>query len=472
MNKFMKRVAIFSVIFLLISFSACGGKDIDEKTGGQDNVPSNTDFSEPTDDRENSGHTGGEGETAGKTEGDEGAEITGSPASGENEPVKEPADTDEPESTKESIIPGGITRITREEAGLTTIPSLDFSGYKLNGTIQRLLENPTSYSDEDYQKGLVYDNFLVVSERFREDIIRNIGIGDGISEVFEILGLPSCIIGDTMFYKTGEYYLGFKGEKTVEQAVLSPKPGVYPSDILKIIAICINRPDYYGITTLLDENSEISEFFEYNGHIHGGGWYAFSNNGVYYEEYNKNAVVVYNNFEGELYKLQEDLYNYRIVYKDVDFLMERMVSELDGYIGLNKAFEEEGIVSPGGKYNSLYVWNYSESYYFIIRTMDASSTDKYVSLAATGEYYWLSDRYILYTDFFTLAPVLFDVETYETINLLDMTELIYDDFGYYSIEIKSHEDGKIIIYYSDGDKEYRINYSFDPDGKIILEEDL
>jgi hypothetical protein len=128
-------------------------------------------------------------------------------------------------------------------------------------------------------------------------------------------------------------------------------------------------------------------------------------------------------------------------------------------------------MSPGGKYNSLYVWNYSQSYYFIIRAMDNSTPDKYIGVAATGEYFWLNDRYILYSDFYSDAPCILDVETGETVSILEETGLF--DFGgdyyrSYMFEILSSKDGIILVYYGEEDIAYRIDYSFSPDGEILL----
>mgnify|MGYP000949380141 CR=1 FL=1 len=299
-------------------------------------------------------------------------------------------------------------------------------------------------------------------------IILDIKIGDNISKVTEKLGEPSCIIDNTLFYKTTDYYLGFKGEGWVEQAIFAQKPGPYPADILKTL---IKNYDeiFYRTSESDSETDQIHDFLGIMGHIHGGGWYAYSMNGIFIESFFGDEITVYNNFEGELYDLQEDMHEFNISFMDIDYVMDRMLSGLRYYIVTNRSFEEKGIVSPGGKYNSLYVWNYSQSYYFIIRTMDNSVPDKYIGLPATGDYYWLSDRYILYSDFFSSAPVVLDVETYETINILEKTELFdVDDYGFYSFEIKRYKDGQIIVYYAGEDNEYRIGYSFDQDGKILL----
>ena len=162
------------------------------------------------------------------------------------------------------------------------------------------------------------------------------------------------------------------------------------------------------------------------------------------------------------------MYEFGIRYVDTDCIMDNMLFGLGSYISLNRRFEEDGIMSPGGKYNSLYVWNYSQSYYFIIRAMDNSTPDKYIGVAATGEYFWLNDRYILYSDFILMLLIL-DVETGETVSILEETGLF--DFGgdYYRhmFEILSSKDNNTGILRGRRHS-ISIDYSFSPDGEILL----
>ncbi|NLX77918.1 MAG: hypothetical protein GXZ01_11235 [Clostridiaceae bacterium] len=466
MTKLKKYMILVLPVILLLSFPACKFKNKDKKAGGQDRNPVHTEdyndtnapVTEPLKDGNDS-------------EPDDGR--TG-PEQGE---VSDTGSGNDTVSTGDNSLPeGGIIRITREEAGLSTIPTFDFSDFSLNPSMQRILENPETYTDEDYRNGLVgewsYDRLfvLIITERFSESIIQDISIGDNIAKVTEKLGEPGCFIDNTLFYKTNEYYLGFRGEKQVEQAVIAQKPGPYPADILKTIIENYNAIfdfDYESNT----KTEQIHEFLGPVGHIHGGGWHTESMNGIFIESFGGDEITVYNNFEGELYDIRGDMYEFGIRYVDTDCIMDNMLFGLGSYISLNRRFEEDGIMSPGGKYNSLYVWNYSQSYYFIIRAMDNSTPDKYIGVAATGEYFWLNDRYILYSDFYSDAPCILDVETGETVSILEETGLF--DFGgdyyrSYMFEILSSKDGIILVYYGEEDIAYRIDYSFSPDGEILL----
>lgn len=516
MKKMKKYIALVLAVMVVFIFTACSkeqGKDISgeqnnaaehvgDNSNSLDNLTNNE--GEKSEDVNNSSSHIGNSQESEESDSSEDAITTDKSDSGEvteaaedsksgegTEPSEKPDNSEDTKSTAPTAGGGtdaeekpdssgdikladdestkGIIKISRQEAGLSTIPELDFSRFALNPSIQRVIEEPASYTNHDYKNGLINENFLIVTERFNENIIQDIAIGDNISKVSETLGAPSCIIGNTMFYKTKDYYLGIKGKEKVEQAVFSRKPRQYPSTILKALVTKINEPEFSSIIGLLSENNEISEFFDHNGHIHGGGWYAFAMNGIYLEEFTENSITVYNNFEGDLYKLQDDNFQYGIVYSDIDYMMDNMVSELNGYNWTNRIFNEDGIISPGGKYDSVYVWNYSESYYFIIRSMDNNHPDVYIGLPATGDYYWLNDRYILYSDFFSFAPILLDVETFEIINVLEETNLFdVDDYGFYSFKIKSYNDGLIIVYHEDEDKQYRIGYSFDQNGQIQL----
>ena len=346
----------------------------------------------------------------------------------------------------------------------------------MNFSIQSLLERPYVYSDKDYKSGLVYDEniygeFIITAEWFDDYIIGEIKTGDSLSELTAELGEPSCIIENTLFYKTTDYYLGFYGNERVEHAIIAKKPEPYPSDILKTIIKNFSKLFYYDSESD-PEVSQIYDFLEWLGYVYGSGsMYGYSNSGITMEAYIEDGITVYNNFEGELYDIRGDIYNFEISYVDTDFMMDGMLSALKDYILTNSEFEEYGVASPGGKYNSLYVWNNSQSQYFIIRALDNSIPDQYIFLSLAGEYYWLNDRYILYQDYYNLAPLIFDVETYDEINILEKTGLFEfegDYYGSYIFEITGFQNGRIIIYCEDEDRFYPIDYSFGQNGEILL----
>ena len=73
-----------------------------------------------------------------------------------------------------------------------------------------------------------------------------------------------------------------------------------------------------------------------------------------------------------------------------------------------KRFEEEGKLSLGGSYKAIYEWVNSSDYYFIIRKMDYSQPD-FKIIAPAGDYKWISDTEISYTDIFTQETNVIDI---------------------------------------------------------------
>ena len=54
--------------------------------------------------------------------------------------------------------------------------------------------------------------------------------------------------------------------------------------------------------------------------------YGYSNSGITMEAYIEDGITVYNNFEGELYDIRGDIYNFEISYVDTDFMMDGMLA--------------------------------------------------------------------------------------------------------------------------------------------------
>lgn len=359
--------------------------------------------------------------------------------------------------------------ISREQAGLSTIPAKDISRLAINSRIDAILKGE-KYLDIDYTSGIVHDWYgLILNERFTKDIIGGIGVGSDIAEVIDILGEPSSKEGDYIFYKTNKLYIAFKGVEKVETAIISNIPKKYDKDILKKLLSELTKEDSLDLYSLLHDNKEIGEFFDGNGHIHGGGWYADSNNGVAVEDFDGLSITVYNNFEGNLYNTQD-----LITYEDKDFMFEGLKIELDGYYWDNEQFAEEGILSPSGKYSSIYRWLTSDSHHFIIRTMNNSKSDFYIGVPAL-DYKWINDDYILYLNSYSTLPfaikVTDNVHGRSSINIFYETGLIKSEdstegFDTNYLEIVSIEENEILIRDKNSDKQYLFRYEVDTDGKI------
>ena len=176
----------------------------------------------------------------------------------------------------------GEELISREQAGLCTIPVIDISNKIINNHIEAILKGE-KYLNSDYISGIVQEGEgLILNERYNEDIIGNVRIRSDINEVIKLLGPPSTKEKDLMFYKTNKLCMAFKGTDKLEAVILSTIPREYDKDILNKLFLEFNKEYNAGVFSVLEENKDISTFFDWTGHIHGGGWCATSDNGNVY----------------------------------------------------------------------------------------------------------------------------------------------------------------------------------------------
>lgn len=369
-----------------------------------------------------------------------------------------------------------LNELSRSQSGLDSIPLLDFSKFTFNNRISDILTDSNIYKDEDYKNGLVKESdtdSILISERFSENIISGIKIGTDIGLLKSILGNPSFSFNNFLFYKTSQYYLGFKGKEMVEQAIIRNNPLKYRPQILEVILNELNRKDYSDLQSSINSNSEIANFFESNGHIEGGGWYANSYNGITIQEFpDDNNVTVYNNFEGDLYNYGNQKSNYKIVIKNEDYIVDLLSQEIDSYITINNKFDSEGTLSPSGKLKSIYDWVYALSQYFTIRTLDNSKPDFQIP-ATSKEYKWINDDYILYIHAFYNIPYI--VKVYNSCDdpnnvfyKLGITKEEYPSSIDYDLKIQDVSKDSIILEDNRTKKTYTIKYNFSKDGLINL----
>lgn len=369
-----------------------------------------------------------------------------------------------------------LIRITREEAGLDTIPGMDFSGFSLNERIHELLIEKRAYSDNDMKAGIIAP--FLITERFREPVIGNISIGTSMNDAEALLGTPSYRQENIIIYKTDDYYIAISGNESVELVNFAQRPQAYDIDILNQILTGCCLEDIY-LTDLLDRNSKIADFFERTGFINGGGHYALSDSGVRVDTLSVN-IKIYNNFEGHLYKTDKDT-EYKIEYINTDSVMEDMMWDFNEYSLTNKDFIERGKISPSGKYMAKYDYVYSMSHYFTIRTMDYSKPDFMINALAL-EFEWINDDYIIYTGTFTTLPAVTRVTqgNMEHIRLFSgVDDLEYDyGFGKYSFSIKEITKDRFVLEDKNADASkgekviWEIPYVIDENGEFILPEQL
>ena len=374
---------------------------------------------------------------------------------------------------------GAFQELGRNEAGLITLSISDLNGIKLNAKVEALLSNRESYTDKDFNDGLILTSgtgAVLVTERYKEPVLGDIKIGEAIVQVKQLLGNPSYEVKDSFFYKTGDYYIGFKGQDSVQQMIAVNVPAKYDSQVLKKILEGLNEGNNEGLNAFLQKESGISGFFEEQGYINGGGYYANSNNGIEVVEFaDDNSITVYNNFEGVLYSYSgENKGSFPLEYINKDQFAERLIADFNQYLNTNERFEKEGALSPSGKYQFIYDWLYSMSQYFTIRTVDLTKPD-YVLNANASEYLWLSDDYILYIHGWASIPYIIRVsENSDTnINVLYHLGLLKEEdygeaIGKYQFVIKDVTGKNITLFDNLNNNTLSIEFEFDSQNQIVL----
>ncbi|HOQ00835.1 MAG TPA: hypothetical protein PK604_08450 [Acetivibrio clariflavus] len=393
--------------------------------------------------------------------------ITPQPASS---PKAESDDEKQPDT-----LDGKLIAISREEAGLSTIEPLDFSKFSVNKRLTELLANVESYSNEDYKNGIVVgkkivmsngfmDEEILISERYKDNIINDIKIGTDMDYIKKVLGEPN-IKDDRgfIFYKTKEYYLGFKGTSKVEYAILVNR---WITEDKNILARIIKELDRESLDEIINSNQELTAFFDESGHINGGGWYANSYLGMEIVQFDSNTITIYNNYDGDLYSAKD--FEYDIKYVDNDYQIENAIYAIDDYIAENKEFDTSGVLSPSGKLKSIYYWGYSMLHYFKIKTLDNSRPVFRVHVPA-GDYRWLTDDYILYLNAWFSEPHIVRVieDNIEDIDIMYKLGVYGDDDSQrpsFNFSIKNIEDNIITLYDSKSNKEYKVEYSIGSNG--------
>lgn len=380
-----------------------------------------------------------------------------------------PADTDAIPSAKTSeplSQPVEQRQISRAQAGLSTIPVVDITNIPVNSRVAALLQG-ADYLDNDYEEGIVEGSRgLILSERFSEKILGNLRIGTDMKNIQNLLGVPSVTKEDYIFYKTNRFYLAFRGRDKLEAAALCTLPDDYDKDILNKLIAALRKEGRSDLQTLLQEDENIRQFFDREGHIHGGGWYVYASCGVTLEDFDQLTFTVYNNFEG-------NLYSSLVAYEDQDYLVNELKMSLEAYEATNQEFaSKEAKLSPTGKYNSIFRWITSDSQYFIIRSMDNSRADRYIA-APAGQYRWVNDDYLIYMDAFSTLPfaVPMDDGNDDRVNIFYELGLIDSNDSTIGIGTNNYEltavlEKEILLRDASSGKELRIQYEVDPTGKI------
>lgn len=354
--------------------------------------------------------------------------------------------------------------VTRAEAGLRSIPYLAADALGLDKRLGELAAQPDSYTDDDFRAGVIRDgDAFIAGATYKGAIAGSVRIGSSLAQATEALGQPSWQRDEMLFYKTGRFYLGIRGVKTVEEAVIAATPAVsyQPSLLAEVLNDLHAKPDE-GLDSLLNQSSEPQWAFAFNdvSFINGGGWMARSQAGLVLIEFDTRYMEVYNNYDGELYRPAEGS-AYTVKFEDSDSVAERLEDVLSGYREVNEEFATNAKYAPGGTRASIYEWFYSMLQYFTVRTTDGSKPD-YRIPRMVFDYTWLTDDYILYTTFADQNPMVLDVrpgqQDNDDVNVLQAAGIDGANIGY---DIDRVEKGKIRLKSADNDV---LTISFQEDG--------
>lgn len=295
--------------------------------------------------------------------------------------------------------------IARSEAGLTTPIYSDFSNKKIHSEIQSLLMAPQSFNDVHFYKGLqLVDEVVIVTKRYKGEVFEGLMMGVSLDKIKSVLGKvcteSKLTAGTTnLFYTSKDLSVVFQcnANNVLESVAIKQRPhnALMPKTVLKTIIEGINETE--ELYNFLDQHPDINQHFVRAG-INGGGAYAESNLGIEITSFFESSeIMVFNDFEGELYKYENSEGTYKIVYSKKDYQQDKLESAILKYYETEESFVGAKI-SPDGAYKLTYVINTSLSYYFIVRKNDYSAQDIYIYGNRADQFQWLNNNYFVLID--------------------------------------------------------------------------
>ncbi|CAH1193690.1 hypothetical protein PAECIP111893_00529 [Paenibacillus plantiphilus] len=341
------------------------------------------------------------------------------------------------------------------KAGLHPVPIAATFKHAIDKRIAALLSQPSSYTDSDWSSGLIQtdSNNMIINDRFKAAIVGTVRIGDTIKDIRTKLGTPGFSEGDMIFYRTSNYYIGFKGKNRLEQAIIgrSPALGATDKDILKKLLVTMNgSPKVPDVLSAVTADPSLDAFFDQLYHLHGiGGYHASSKHGIEMSDGEEQHIGIYNNFTGNLYANASGG-SYKISYIDKDLTIERLTSDNSVFDYSNEQFRSAGTLSPSGNYTMYYEWVYSMLQYFHIRTVDNSKPDFKIHIASLDSR-WITDQYLLTIDFYSSKPELIPVlpdgdgNSAKRIDVFKAVGIPFDEDAYSAVEIVKATDSSFTL---------------------------
>lgn len=379
-----------------------------------------------------------------------------------------PPQVEIPTRTTQKMVP-----IRPEDVFSHYIKPSELNAYALSSRLLQIIDGSSPHTTEDYGDGIIpAGNAYVLNDRYKDEIIAGIHLGDSFEQIREGLGEPGWETDDILLYRHLNFYLLFQGNQSADYAVTMKAPeGKYDSDILKKIMGILNGEEYLSLNESAEEIDPDGVFFDDADYINGGGYYVASVQGIKLFDFDEKYIEVYNNFEGQLYQYVQSNPRFEVRFIDQDMVSKYMLNALQRYLEIEDLFKNEGIVSPDGKLSAVYEWRYSMSHHFIIRTLDHSIQDRTIHVPAESNFMWLTNTHLVYRDPYNQIPYALDVNFSEPspINILYEAGIIDErdvDPGKYAYELVEVKAKTLVIKDTLNDKTINISFSMNKQGNI------
>ncbi len=442
MKTVLRLLIIFLLLFSMAAFSSC------DRLVPEDNK----EIINPDDDDK-----------------DDDIDATSSPTGENNTPSATPTTTPKDQSPHSSV------EVNREDTlgQGTTISDLD--QYGLNSRLQGLVDDSNPHGIEDHTNGIIATrNAFIINERFKDEIIGGITLGDSFAAIKSVLGSTGWETEDILLYRSQNYYLLFHGNQKAEFAVFMMAPNAeYDQNILSRIIEVLNSKDYTSLEESLSVIDPTGTFFESSGFINGGGYYASSLKGISIIDFDEKTIEVYSNYQGALFDHTAANPRYEVRFVDRDMAIDAMLNDLNRYFEIEELFSNEAVVSPDGKLSAVFEWVYSMDQHFIVRTLDHTIQDRYIYASTLTEFQWLTNSHLIYIDTYNEMPYAIDVNFSDpsAINILYEAGVIKEkdvDLGQYKFEILGIKNNVISLKDTLTNTTYAIAFKEDKNGVVTF----
>lgn len=324
-------------------------------------------------------------------------------------------------------------------------------------------------------------NNIVLNSRYKDEVLRGIGLRDGRRDVVRLLGTPQFEdAGEELFgYKADGFYIFFKGAERLEEiSIYSRDTGYDRKSLMEVLEKYGGAPGEVDLDSMVGDLRSRWPDYDLYYNERGGLGISYDSIGVsvdnMYEDRGGPYVTVYGNFEGavdstlELPDKTEGLKEYSndllLLQLDTDsvFAAEKGRLKRTGY--LNKRRREEGVLPPDG---SMIVMDndggtYEHAGLYILSTDGGRPDTELHTGHFTGKVIWLDNRYFIY-DVYMMGIFMYDTRDKKVLDVLQSDLSADADY-----ELVSYEAGVITITNILDDSRLTRSCTFSEDGTVTI----